>query len=50
MNIFGNIFGKKKEPDKNKNAVIDTVHKLRYQVDILNKRNKHIRRIGGGRS
>ena len=44
MNIFAKIFGKKKETDKPVSTVsiMDTIHKLREQVDILNKRNKYI--------
>ena len=44
MNIFAKIFGKKKEIDKPVSTVsiMDTIHKLREQVDILNKRNKYI--------
>ena len=39
MNLFANlnIFGKKKEPPVN---VMDTIQKLKEQVEILNKRNK----------
>jgi hypothetical protein len=39
MNLFANlnIFGKKKEPPVN---IIDTIQKLKEQVEILNKRNK----------
>ena len=44
MNICAKIFGKKKETDKPVSTVsiMDTIHKLREQVDILNKRNKYI--------
>ena len=37
MNLFANLFGKKKEPSVN---VMDTIQKLKEQVEILNKRNK----------
>ena len=39
MNIFANLFGKKKVIDSTP-SVIDTITKLRDQVDILNKRNQ----------